>query len=72
MNYYKQQLDRINPLLTPHSPSIKVFANGNGTDTNHLNLNKESAHEIIYFLAKNFLSDKEIEKTIKNLKSIIQ
>lgn len=71
MNYYQQQLERINPSLTPNAPTIKVFANGNGTDTNHLNLNKESVHEIIYFLAQNFLSNKEIEKTIKNLKSII-
>jgi hypothetical protein len=64
-------LKKIDPTKTPYPPTIKVFANGNGTDTNHLSINKECAQEVIYFLAINFLGDKEIERTIKSLQNII-
>lgn len=70
-NYYQIQLDRIDPSKTPIPPSIKIFANGNGIDTNNLTINKECAQEVIYFLATNFLSNKEINKTIKSLENIL-
>jgi hypothetical protein len=32
-NYYKKQLEGINPKATIYAPTIKVFANGNETET---------------------------------------
>ena len=53
-NYYLEQLNRVKPGLTEYSPSIKIFANGNGEDTNHFSLNDESARELINWLKNNF------------------
>lgn len=52
--YYANQLDKIKIGLTEYSPTIKVFANGNGNDTNHLDLNAESAAAIATWLKNNF------------------
>ena len=56
--YYRTQLDRIEPNKTEYAPTIKVFANGNGTDTNNLSLNKESAEVLIEWLTKNYINEK--------------
>jgi hypothetical protein len=53
--YYRDQLKGINPGLTEYAPTVKVFANGNGTDTNHLDLNRESAEALIEWLKANFI-----------------
>ena len=53
-NYYKSQLNNVKPNLTDYSPTIKIFANGNGKDTKHLNLNDESAKVLIDWLKNNF------------------
>ena len=55
MNYYEEQLNRVQVGKTEYSPTIKVFANGNGEDTKHLSLNKESALELIHWLRINFV-----------------
>ncbi len=67
MNYYKDQLNQVNPTATEFAPTIKIFANGNGTNTNHLSLNEESAKELIMWLTANFISYKGVEETILNL-----
>lgn len=54
--YYKDQLNKVTPNKTEFAPTIKVFANGNGEDTKHLNLNKESAEVLIEWLTKNFIT----------------
>lgn len=54
-DYYKAQLAQIKPELTIYAPTIKVFANGNGTDTKHMDLNKESAEVLISWLNKKFI-----------------
>ncbi len=53
--YYKSQLTNVEPGKTPYNPTIKIFANGNGTDTKHMDLNKESAEVLIEWLQKNFV-----------------
>jgi len=53
-NYYLDQLNRVKPGLTEYSPTVKIFANGNGEDTKHLSLNDESAKELIQWLKNNF------------------
>lgn len=55
-NYYKEELNKINPKLTEYAPTIKVFANGNGQDTKNLSLNKDSAKELIKWLNDNFIN----------------
>ncbi len=57
-NYYKEQLQRIEVGKTEYNPTIKVLANGNGRDTNNMDLNKESAKELIKWLTDNYVSTK--------------
>lgn len=54
-NYYLSELNKIDPLQTIYAPTVKIFANGNGQDTKHITLNKESAEALIYWLNKNFI-----------------
>lgn len=54
-NYYIGELLKVNPKLTEYAPTIKIFANGNGEDTKHLNLNKDSAEVLINWLTENFV-----------------
>lgn len=62
ITYYKGQLNRIQVNKTEYSPTIKVFANGNGTDTNHLSLNEESAKALIEWLQTNFIHNPQTIK----------
>lgn len=52
--YYHDQLSRIT-FPYEYAPTIKIHANGNGRDTNHMDLNKESAEVLIEWLTVNFL-----------------
>lgn len=52
--YYNYELSKVQVGLTEYSPTIKVFANGNGDDTKHLSLNNESAKVLIEWLKNNF------------------
>lgn len=54
MDYYNNQLSRIQVGKTIYPPLLKVYANGNGEDTNHMSLNDESAGAIMLWLANNF------------------
>ncbi len=53
--YYKSELAKVEVGKTEYLPTIKVFANGNGADTKHMDLNKKSAEVLIAWLTKNFL-----------------
>ena len=55
-DYYKSQLEKVKVGATEYSPTIKVFANGNGNDTKHIDLNNESATELIQWLNDNFIN----------------
>lgn len=55
-NYYKSELNKVKVGLTEYAPTIKVFANGNGENTKHMDLNKASARVLIDWLTKNFCS----------------
>ena len=52
-NFYKEELSRveIDPVYTPQI----VVKGGNGTHTKNLQLNPESAMELIHWLTQNFL-----------------
>lgn len=63
-DYYKGQLANVNVGVTEYSPTIKVFANGNGDDTKHLDLNKDSANVLIDWLNDNFQTDQRMKKEI--------
>lgn len=54
-NYYQSELNKVKVGLTEYSPTIKVFANGNGDNTKNLDLNERSAKELINWLTKNFI-----------------
>ena len=54
-NYYKSQFENVKVGATKYSPTLKVFANGNGNDTKHMDLNKESAAVLIEWLNNNFI-----------------
>jgi len=70
MNYYKNQLAKIDPSKSEYAPTFKIFANGNGEDTNNISLSEESASELIFWLANNFLNDESLEHSIRRLKSL--
>ena len=53
-SYYESQLSRVNPHLTEYPPTVKIYANGNGDNTNNLSLNNESAKALIQWLKYNF------------------
>lgn len=56
MNYYEQQLESVLNGKTPkYAPLIVIKANGNGSDTKHLDLNKNSAKAIVKWLTDNFI-----------------
>jgi hypothetical protein len=55
MNYYFEQLENTKPQETKFNPKIKIFANGEGKDTNFLDLNEESAKILIEWLNKNYI-----------------
>lgn len=55
-NYYTEQLENVKAQETKYNPKIKIFANGNGRDTNFLDLNKESAKALIEWLEKNYIN----------------
>ncbi len=57
--YYREQLAKVKPGQTEYAPTIKVFANGNGDNTNHMDLNKESAQVLIDWLYSNFCGTKK-------------
>lgn len=52
--YYKSQLDLINT-KSEYTPTIKVFG-PDGNNTKHMDLNKESATELVKWLTDNFLN----------------
>lgn len=52
--YYADELSKVNPHLTEYSPTVKIFANGNGDNTKNLSLNDESAAVLIKWLKNNF------------------
>jgi hypothetical protein len=56
--YYKGELSKVKPGLTEYAPTIKIFANGNGEDTKHLSLNKESAEVLRDWLFNIYIVDK--------------
>jgi hypothetical protein len=56
MNYYFEQLENTKPQETKFNPKIKIFANGEGKDTNFLDLNEESAKILIEWLQKNYIN----------------
>lgn len=66
MNYYKDQLLGVEVGKTIYPPTIKVFSNGNGKDTNHMSLNPDSAKALIEWLHTHFIKNKT-----KNLKTKI-
>lgn len=63
MGYYNDQLARIQVGKTEYNPTVKIFANGNGDSTNHMDLNPESAKALIEWLQSNFV------KRAKHLRS---
>ncbi len=54
--YYQDQLEKVYPFATEYAPTIKVFANGNGEDTKHISLNKESAKVLVEWLTRNYIA----------------
>jgi len=54
--YYTEELKKVNPGATKYQPTIKVFANGNGQDTKHISLNKDSAAVFIQWLTDNYIN----------------
>lgn len=58
-NYYKSQLDRVNPNASVYPSTIKVFTGdkSTGEDTKHLSLNEESAKALIQWLSENFIEN---------------
>ena len=70
MNYYQSQLNEVRPELTEYPPTIKIFANGNGLNTNNISLNQESCEALIFWLANNFLNDQSLQNTINKLKTV--
>jgi len=55
-NYYASELKKVEVGKTEFTPTIKVFANGNGENTKHIDLNAESAKVLVDWLQVNFLS----------------
>lgn len=53
-DYYKSQLAKVQPHATQYPPTFKVFANGNGENTNHISLNDVSAKALIDWLRENY------------------
>lgn len=51
-SYYKTQLNKIN-LDSEYAPKIKI--SGDGSETNHIDINKESAQALVDWLTENFL-----------------
>jgi hypothetical protein len=70
MNYYESEFSKVKPELTPYSPFVKIFANGNGEDTKYITIHEQSASELIFWLANNFLNDESLEKSVSRLKSL--
>lgn len=64
MEYYRDQLERIEVGKTIYPPTIKVHANGNGSDTNNLNLNEESASSLVEWLFSNFKINTETKANL--------
>lgn len=56
IDYYKSQLSKVEVGKTQFAPTIKVFSNGNGNDTKHMSLNKNSAAELVKWLTDNFIN----------------
>ena len=50
-NYYKNQLNRIDT-KSEYAPSIKISSNG--ISTKYMDLNDESANELVLWLKENF------------------
>ena len=55
-SYYLREFQNVTPNTTKYAPTIKIFANGNGEDTKHVSLNKQSATALIEWLTANFLN----------------
>jgi len=55
--YYVSELNKVTPKVTIYPPTFKIYANGNGEDTKHISLNKESALVLINWLTNNFLNE---------------
>jgi len=54
MDYYLAELEKVKPFTSKYPVKIKVYANGNGEDTNYIDLNGESADAIIQWLLENY------------------
>lgn len=52
-NYYREQLERINP-KGEYAPTIQIKDGGSDARTNNLNLNDESASELVRWLKMHF------------------
>lgn len=56
VRHYANEFNGITPHATKYAPTIKIFANGNGEDTRHIDLNKKSATALIQWLNENYLT----------------
>lgn len=54
--YYLREFKSVTPHATKYAPTIKIFANGNGEDTRHIDLNEKSATALIQWLTDNYLT----------------
>jgi len=52
--YYQRQFAQVQPHATQYPPTFKIFANGNGENTNHISLNDVSAKALIDWLRENY------------------
>jgi len=54
-NYYREQLERITPgKAGTYAPKVQLTHASDGTKTNHLDLNNESATELVRWLKTNY------------------
>lgn len=60
-NYYQSELGKVRPHTTEYSPTIKIFANGNGDNTKHLSLNTESAKALVEWLTFYFIPEQSAQ-----------
>jgi hypothetical protein len=56
ISHYSSEFEKIDAHATKYAPTIKIFANGNGEDTRHIDLNKKSATALIQWLTDNYLT----------------
>jgi hypothetical protein len=56
LDFYNSELSRVKVGLTDYCPTLKVHANGNGEDTKHISLHKESAKILVKWLTEKFIN----------------